>query len=144
MSLCINKVTLIGNVGQMPELKRLQNGNAVTNLSIATSDSFLDKSTGQKKINTEWHKICFYGKLSEIANNYIKKGSKIYIEGKLVYKKWTDKNGVEKVMPEIIGHNLVVLDSKKNIVDDDGYSNGNVKLPSDDLDDSFNDDDIPF
>lgn len=147
MSICVNKMTLIGNVGQTPEVKQLQNGNLVTNISVATSSNYIDKTTGAKKINTEWHKVSFYGKLSEIASNYVKKGSKVYLEGKLIYKKWTDKNGVEKVLAEIVGNQLVVLqsiDKSSNIYKDDDENIGNVKLPSDDLIDSLDDDDIPF
>jgi len=98
----INKVILVGNIGQKPELKYSSNGKAVCNLSIATSESWTDKTTGQKKEKTEWHKVCLFEKLAEIAGKYLDKGSKVYVEGKMQTRKWTDSNGVEKYTTEVV------------------------------------------
>jgi single-strand DNA-binding protein len=98
----INKVILVGNIGQKPELKYSSNGKAVCNLSIATSESWKDKNTGQKQEKTEWHRVCFFEKLAEIAGKYLDKGSKVYVEGKLQTRKWTDSNGIEKYTTEVV------------------------------------------
>lgn len=98
----INKVTLIGNLGKNPELRVMQNGTSVTTFSMATSEEWKDRQTGEVKVNTEWHRIVVYGKLAEIANEYCKKGNQVYIEGQLKVRKWLDENGVEQKTPEII------------------------------------------
>ncbi len=98
----INKVILIGNLGQNPEIRYMSNGNTITNLNIATSDIWIDKNTGEKKEKTEWHRIILFGKLAEIASKYLTKGSQVYIEGSLQTRKWQDKNGNEKYITEII------------------------------------------
>jgi|TARA_B110000967_G_C18629279_1_gene432806 single-strand DNA-binding protein len=115
----INKVILIGNLGAKPELKYGASGNAIANISVATSDSWTDKDTGQKQERTEWHRVSMFGKLAEIANQYTDKGSKVYVEGKLETRKYTDNAGVEKYSTSIVisGFNGVfqILDSAKNI-----------------------------
>ena len=98
----INKVILVGNCGQDPEVRYMPNGNAVANVTLATSDSYKDKNTGQMVEKTEWHRISFFGKLAEIVGEYVRKGSQIYVEGKLQTRKWTDQQGQEKYTTEIV------------------------------------------
>lgn len=108
----INKVILIGNLGADPEMRNMPNGNAVTTLSIATSESWKDKQTGEKQERTEWHRVVMFNKLGEIAGTYLKKGSKVYIEGSLKTRKWQDQNGQDRYTTEIIGSELQMLDSR--------------------------------
>lgn len=117
MSGSINKVTLIGNLGADPEIRRTTDGRPVANLRIATSESWKDKSTGEKREKTEWHRVvCFNDGLCKVIEQYTKKGSKVYIEGQLQTRKWQDKDGVEKYSTEVVmqGFNstLVLLDSR--------------------------------
>jgi len=111
----VNKVILIGNLGQDPEVKYMPNGNAVANITIATSESWKDKNTGEQVDKTEWHRVIFFRRLAEIAGEYLKKGSKIYIEGKLQTRKWQDKNGKDCWTTEIIANNMQMLDSRGNM-----------------------------
>ena len=115
----INKVILVGNLGAKPEVKYASNGNAISNLSVATSESWTDKSTGQKQEKTEWHRVSLFGKIAEIAGQYLDKGSKIYIEGKLQTRKWQDKNGQDRYTTEVVvsGFNgtLQMLDRRDSI-----------------------------
>jgi len=108
----INKVILIGNLGQDPEVKYMPNGGAVTNVTIATSESWKDKNTGEQKENTEWHRVVFFRRLAEIAGEYLKKGSKVYIEGKLQTRKWQDQSGNDRYTTEIIANEMQMLDSR--------------------------------
>lgn len=119
MSGSINKVTLIGNLGADPEIRRTTDGRPVANLRIATSESWKDKNTGEKREKTEWHRVvCFNDGLCKVIEQYTKKGSKVYIEGQLQTRKWQDKDGVEKYSTEVVmqGFNstLVLLDSRGN------------------------------
>lgn len=98
----VNKVILVGNLGQDPEVRYMPGGGAVTNISIATSESWKDKNTGEQKEKTEWHRVVIFGKLAEIAGEYLKKGSQVYIEGALQTRKWTDQSGVDKYTTEIV------------------------------------------
>jgi len=98
----VNKVILVGNVGGDPETRYLPNGNAVTNISIATSDSWNDKQTGQRQERTEWHRVVFFGKLAEIAGEYLRKGSQVYVEGRLQTRKWQGQDGQDRYTTEII------------------------------------------
>ena len=98
----VNKAIILGNCGNDPEIRQNQNGEDIANFSIATSESWKDKNSGEKKEKTEWHKIVVFGALAGIVKNYVKKGSKLYIEGRLQTKKWIDKDGVEKYTTEII------------------------------------------
>ena len=98
----INKVILVGNLGAKPEVKYASNGNAIANLSVATSDSWTDKNTGQKQERTEWHRVSLFGKLAEIAGQYLDKGSKVYVEGKLQTRKWQDQNGQDRYTTEVV------------------------------------------
>lgn len=110
----INKVILIGNLGNDPEVKYLPSGGAVANFTVATSESWTDKTTQQKKEETEWHKIVIYQRLAEIAGEYLRKGSKVYLEGKLKTRKWQDKDGVERYTTEIVANELQMLDGKQS------------------------------
>jgi len=98
----INKVILVGNLGAKPEVIYASNGNAISNLSVATSESWTDKSTGQKQERTEWHRVSLFGKLAEIAGQYLDKGSKVYVEGKLQTRKWQDQNGQDRYTTEVV------------------------------------------
>ena len=98
----INKVILVGNLGAKPEVKYASNGNAISNLSVATSESWTDKSSGQKQERTEWHRVSLFGKLAEIAGQYLDKGSKVYVEGKLQTRKWQDQNGQDRYTTEVV------------------------------------------
>ncbi|MDN3379062.1 MULTISPECIES: single-stranded DNA-binding protein [unclassified Pseudoalteromonas] len=98
----VNKVILVGNLGQDPEVRYMPNGNGVANITLATSDSYKDKNTGQMVDKTEWHRVVFFGKLAEIVGEYCRKGSQIYVEGKLQTRKWTDQQGQEKYTTEIV------------------------------------------
>ena len=108
----INKVILIGNLGTDPEVRYMPQGGAVANLTVATSESWTDKATNEKKEQTEWHRVVIYQRLAEIAGEYLRKGSKVYIEGKLKTRKWQDKDGVERYTTEIIANELQMLDGR--------------------------------
>jgi single-strand DNA-binding protein len=108
----VNKVILIGNTGKEPEIRYTASGDAVANLSLATSESWKDKATGEKKEQTEWHKVSFFGKLAEIVGEYVKKGTSIYVEGSIHTRKWTDKDGVDRYTTEIKGDKMVMLGAK--------------------------------
>lgn len=109
----VNKVILIGNLGQDPEIRYMPNGKAVANLSIATSESWNDQQ-GQKQEKTEWHRITAYDKLAEIIGEYVKKGSKIYVEGKLQTRKWQDQQGQDRYTTEVIINQMQMLDGKRD------------------------------
>ena len=108
----INKVILVGNVGGDPEVRYMPNGNAVTTLSIATSETWKEKETGNKQERTEWHRVVCFNRLGEIAGEYVRKGSKLYVEGSLRTRKWQDPQGVDKYTTEIIASDIQMLDSK--------------------------------
>ena len=107
----INKVILIGNLGNDPEVKSMPNGNAVANITVATSESWKDKQTGQQQERTEWHRVVFFNRLAEIAGQYLRKGSKVYIEGSLRTRKWQDQSGADRYTTEIVASNMQMLDS---------------------------------
>ena len=107
----INKVILIGNVGIDPDVRYLPNGNAVTTLSLATSESWKDKSTGEKQDRTEWHRVVCFNRLGEIAGEYVRKGSKLYVEGSLRTRKWQDQQGQKRYTTEIVANNMQFLES---------------------------------
>ncbi|NIG62959.1 MAG: single-stranded DNA-binding protein [Serratia symbiotica] len=98
----INKVILVGNLGQDPEVRYMPNGGAVANITLATSESWRDKTTGEQKEKTEWHRVVLFGKVAEVAGEYLRKGSQVYIEGSLQTRKWTDQAGVEKYTTEVV------------------------------------------
>lgn len=108
----INKVILVGNVGGDPDVRYMPNGNAVTTLSVATSESWKDKQTGEKQDRTEWHRVICYNRLGEIAGEYLRKGSKLYVEGSLRTRKWQDQQGQDRFTTEIIAADIQMLDSK--------------------------------
>jgi len=105
----INKVTIVGCLGNDPELKAMPSGNAVTNISVATSEQWKDKNTGQPQERTEWHRIVFFNKLAEIAGEYLKKGSQVYVEGSLRTRKWQDQSGQDRYTTEIVGSEMQML-----------------------------------
>ncbi|MCL2894032.1 single-stranded DNA-binding protein SSB1 [Brenneria tiliae] len=98
----VNKVILVGNLGQDPEVRYMPNGGAVANITLATSESWRDKQTGEQKEKTEWHRVVLFGKLAEVAGEYLRKGSQVYIEGSLQTRKWTDQSGVDKYTTEVV------------------------------------------
>jgi len=108
----INKVILVGNLGQDPETRYMPSGKAVTNLRLATSDSWKDKQTGEQREQTEWHSIVMYDRLAEIAAEYLRKGSQIYVEGRLKTRKWQDKEGKDRYTTEIIANEMQMLGSR--------------------------------
>src|ERR1700674_192236 len=115
----VNKVILIGNLGKDPEIRRTQDGRPIANLSVATSESWRDKTTGERKEKTEWHRVVIFSEgLCRIAEQYLKKGSKVYLEGQLQTRKWTDQSGVEKYSTEVVlqnfGGTIIMLDGKKS------------------------------
>ena len=105
----INKVILIGNLGQDPETRAMPSGKAVTNVRIATSDSWRDKQTGEQKEQTEWHTVVFFDRLAEIAGEYLRKGSQVYVEGRLRTRKWQDKSGNDRYTTEIVANEMQML-----------------------------------
>jgi len=125
----VNKVTIVGNLGRDPEIRYMPDGNAVATLAVATTDSWKDKSTGEKKEQTEWHRISFFGRTAEVCGQYLKKGSSVYVEGSLRTRKYTDKDGVEKYATEIRGDSMQMLGSRQGggggdsqMDDSDGHS----------------------
>lgn len=144
----LNKAQIIGRVGKDPEVRHLSNGDAVANLSLATSESWKDKNTGEKKEATEWHRVTFYGRLAEVVGEYVKKGGLLYVEGKIKTRKWTDKDGVERYTTEIHGNEMKMLGGKSESSDgqsehqeqkSNGYQPQQARQSVADLDD-----DIPF
>lgn len=112
----VNKVILVGNLGQDPEVRYMPNGGAVANITLATSESWRDKTTGEQKEITEWHRVVLFGKLAEVAGEYLRKGSQVYIEGQLRTRKWTDQSGVEKYTTEVVvnvGGTMQMLGGRK-------------------------------
>lgn len=108
----VNKVILIGNLGKDPEVRYSPNGSAVANITLATSESWKDKNSGEKQEKTEWHRVVFFGKLAEIAGEYLKKGSQVYVEGRLQTRKWQDKDGKDRYTTEIVANELQMLGSR--------------------------------
>ena len=119
----VNKVILVGTLGKDPETKTFPNGGSLTQFSIATSESWVDKNTGERKEQTEWHRIVLHNRLGEIAQQYLRKGSKVYIEGSLRTRQWTDQNGQERYSTEIRGDQMQMLDSRQQ--GEQGVAGGN-------------------
>jgi single-strand DNA-binding protein len=113
----VNKVIIVGNLGRDPETRYLPSGEAVTNISVATTDTWKDKTSGEKKEATEWHRVAFFGKLAEIAGQYLKKGSSVYVEGRLRTRKWQDKEGQERYTTEIIADAMQMLGGRQGMGD---------------------------
>ena len=123
----INKVILVGNLGADPENRTSQTGNAITNISVATSETWKDKSTGQQQERTEWHRVVFFNRLAEIAAEYLRKGSKVYVEGSLRTRKWQDQNGQDRYTTEVVGNEMQMLDSRG--MGGDPYEGGTQSAP---------------
>lgn len=159
----VNKVIIVGNLGRDPETRYMPSGDAMTTIAVATTDSWKDKTSGEKKEQTEWHRITFFGKLAEIAGQYLKKGSQVYIEGSLRTRKYTDKDGVEKYATDIKADTMQMLGSRQGMGGgapmDEGYGNsapaarqntgasgGSASRPASKPAPNFSDmdDDIPF
>lgn len=127
----LNKVMLIGNLGRDPEMRYMPNGDAVCNFSIATSESWNDRNSGQRQERTEWHNITMYRRLAEVAGQYLKKGSQVYIEGKIQSRKYTDKNGVERTAYDIIANEMKMLGSRNSGSSDWDNQGGNAAYAND-------------
>ena len=141
----INKVILIGNLGNEPEVKTFTNGDKITTATIATSERWTDKNTGEKKEQTEWHRVVFSNRLADVAEQYLHKGSKVYIEGKIKTRKWQDQNGQERYSTEIRADNMQMLDSR-NDGNQQNYNNASYQpngMPAYNQP-SVSDDDMPF
>lgn len=108
----VNKVMIIGNLGADPELRTMPNGEAVANISVATSESWKDQNTGETREVTEWHRIVFYRRIAEVVGEYLRKGSKVYVEGRLKTRKWQDQHGIDRYTTEIIGDMMQMLDTR--------------------------------
>ena len=117
----INKVIIVGNLGQDPDVKYMPNGDAVVNVTIATSETWKDKQTGEQKEKTEWHRVVFFRRLGEIAGEYLRKGSKVYIEGKLQTRKWQHSDGSDRYTTEIVANDMQMLDSRGGSGDGGNY-----------------------
>ena len=145
MSRGVNKVILVGNLGQKPEMRYTGTQTAVANLSIATTESWKDKESGENRDKTEWHRVVFFGNLAEIAERYLDKGSSVYVEGKIQTRKWQDKEGKDRWTTEILGNQLTMLGSRGS--NDSGSqqdSSSETPFPEDDSGPGLSDDDIPF
>ena len=144
----INKVIIVGNLGGDPETRYMPSGSAVTNLTVATNESWKDKQTGEQKDSTEWHKVAMFNRLAEIAAEYLRKGSQVYIEGKLRTRKWQDKNGQDRWTTEIIADEMQMLGGRGGggsapMGSGSGSSSAPPSSPPQAGPDDF-DDDIPF
>jgi len=153
----VNKVILVGNLGRDPETRYMPDGAAITNVSVATSFQWNDKASGEKKEETEWHRVVFRGKLAEVAGEYLKKGSQVYVEGRLRTRKWQDKEGQDRYTTEIVGDRMQMLGSRSGSGEPRGEARGDApptegktsepkaaatKKPAGKFDDL--EDDIPF
>jgi single-strand DNA-binding protein len=148
----VNKVILVGNLGKDPEVRRMTSGDPVVNLSIATSETWRDKASGEKKEKTEWHRVVIFNKnLADVAEKYLKKGAKVYVEGQLQTRKWTDKDGAEKYSTEVVLQNfrgeLTMLDGRSGGGEGGGFGGGGARgageAPASFQRDEM-DDEIPF
>ncbi len=126
----VNKVIIVGNLGADPETRYLPSGDAVTSIRVATTDRYKDKQTGETKEATEWHRISFFGKLAEIAGQYLKKGSQVYVEGSLRTRKYTDKDGIEKYATDIRGDTMQMLGSRQGMGGEGGGGEGAYSRPA--------------
>ena len=120
----VNKVIIVGNLGKDPEMRSFPNGDQIANVTIATTDKWKDKQTGEAKEATEWHRVAFGGRLAEIAGQYLRKGSQVYIEGSLRTRKWTDKDGIEKYTTEIRADQMQMLSSRQGMGSGGGDEGG--------------------
>ena len=125
----INKVIVVGNLGREPEVRYMPSGEQITNITVATTDRWRDKATGEQREQTEWHRISFFGKLAEIAGQYLKKGSQVYVEGRLRTRKYTDKDGIDRYTTEIIADTMQMLGSRQG-AGDPSDDRGSYQPPS--------------
>ena len=125
----INKVILVGNLGRDPETRYTPDGAAITNISVATTDKWKDKQSGESREATEWHRVAFFGKLAEIAGQYLKKGSQVYIEGRLRTRKWQDKEGNDRYTTEVVARTFQFLDKKTSDGVPPGYAGEDDDIP---------------
>ncbi len=126
----VNKVILVGNLGNDPEVRYMPNGNAVANVSLATSETWKDKNTGEQQEKTEWHRVIFFNRLAEIVEQYVKKGSKLYIEGRLQTRSW-EQDGVKRYTTEIVANEMQMLDSRGSMgAGDSSFGGGRESAPS--------------
>ena len=139
----INKVIIVGNLGADPDTKSMPSGNMVANFSVATSESWNDRDTGERQEKTEWHRVVFFGRLAEIADQYLRKGSQVYVEGKLQTRKWEDRDGNERWTTEIVGNQLEMLGERMSSGSSQSNNMDQSTSKSNFNDDEF-DDDIPF
>jgi len=145
MSRGVNKVILVGNLGQKPEIRYTKDSKPIASFSIATSESWKDKTTGDMVEKTEWHNVTFFGRIAEVAEQYLDKGSKVFVEGKLQTDKWEDENGNKRSATKIIGNNMQMLDSRgsNNSSSFDESSSAKNEAPAS-QEGSFSEEDIPF
>ena len=134
----VNKAIIVGNLGNEPDMRYTASGGAIANITVATSETWKDKQSGESKEKTEWHKVTFFGKLAEIVGQYLHKGSKVYIEGRLETNKWQDKEGNDRYTTSIIAKEMQMLDSKQS-----GSQSGNSAPQKQQNEPDF-EDDIPF
>ena len=125
----VNKVIIVGNLGRDPEIRYMPSGDAIANIAVATSYKSKDRNTGEQKETTEWHRISFFGRLAEIAGQYLKKGSSVYVEGRLQTRKYTDKDGVEKYATDIIAETMQMLGGRQGMGGDSGHDEGGYDAP---------------
>ena len=137
----VNKVILIGNLGNDPEIRYTAGGAAVANISLATAESWKDKETGEQQERTEWHRVVFFGKLAEIVGEYLRKGSQVYVEGRLQTRKWQDKEGKDRYTTEINADRVVLVGGRR---DSEGGAREAEPVTPEDGQASVTDDDIPF
>ena len=149
----VNKAIIIGTLGQDPDVKYTPNGTAVTNISVATNEEWKDKNTGEKQERTEWHRVVFFGRLAEIVSEYLRKGSQVYIEGRIQTRKWQDKDGIDRYTTEIVALEMQMLGGKGGERKTDAYDNqapaqtnqpSNAPSPQPSQSNDDFDDDIPF
>lgn len=137
----VNKVIILGNLGQDPESRNTNSGSAVTNISVATSEQWKDKNSGEKKEKTTWHKVVFFGRLAEVAAQYLRKGSKVYVEGSIDVQKWQDQSGSDRYTTQIVAREMKMLGGKDNGGQQQSRPQQSAPPPA--TDEGF-DDDIPF
>ncbi|MDY0501256.1 single-stranded DNA-binding protein [Pasteurella multocida] len=148
----VNRVIILGNLGNDPDVRTMQNGDLVASISVATSESWIDKNTNERREVTEWHRIVFYRRQAEICGQYLKKGSKVYVEGRLKTRKWQDQNGQDRYTTEIQGDVLQMLDSRQDsqqqqqaqAPQNNAYASAKSGKPAQQQADNFEEDNIPF
>jgi len=141
----VNKVILVGNLGQKPEMRYTKDQQPIANFSIATSESWKDKSSGDMMERTEWHNVTFFGRIAEVVERYLDKGSKVYVEGRLQTDKWEDENGNKRSATKIIGSNMQMLDSKGGSQSNESFDQSqSASQPVQSQDSQISEEDIPF